>query len=156
MTVNRTGIRPPIRSSVRMLFALAVLAAASSTFALPVDAPQTKVSGTELRNFHHTTWSSDSALGAVSDIQQSADGYLWLTTSRGVFRFDGVRFQSADEITAGATKNIEFASAFVSSSGDVWFRTRLPGLLLWRGGKLSAFPIKGCTPGLLTGSMVED
>jgi signal transduction histidine kinase/ligand-binding sensor domain-containing protein len=156
MTVNRSGVRPPIFSSLRKMFVLMVLTAASMAFALPVNAPQTTGSGTELRNFHQTAWSSDSALGAVSDIQQSADGYLWLTTSRGVFRFDGVRFQSADEITAGATKNIEFASAFVSSSGDVWFRTRLPGLLLWRDGKLSAFPIKGCTPGLLTGSMVED
>jgi ligand-binding sensor domain-containing protein len=110
----------------------------------------------ELRDFHHTAWSSDSELGAVFDIQQSPDGYLWLTTSRGVFRFDGVRFQSADEITSGATQHIEFASVFVSASGDVWLRTRLPGLLLWRDGKLSAYPIRGCTPGLLTGSTVED
>jgi signal transduction histidine kinase/ligand-binding sensor domain-containing protein len=110
----------------------------------------------ELRNFHHTAWSFDSEMGAVFDIQQSPDGYLWLTTSRGIFRFDGVRFQSADEITSGATQHIEFASVFVSSSGDVWLRTRLPGLLLWRDGKLSAFPVKGCTPGLLTGSTVED
>jgi signal transduction histidine kinase/ligand-binding sensor domain-containing protein len=142
--------------SLRKMVFLTLLAAASSAFALPFNAPQTKGSGTELENFHHTAWSSDNALGAVSDIQQSADGYLWLTTSRGVFRFDGVRFQSADEVTGGATKNIEFASVFVSSSGDVWLRTRLPGLLLWRDGKLSTFPIKGCTPGLLTGSMVED
>jgi signal transduction histidine kinase/ligand-binding sensor domain-containing protein len=156
MTVNRAGVLPPKFSSLTKMFVLMVLTAASSASALPPNAPQTKGSGTELRNFHHTAWSSDSALGAVFDIQQSADGYLWLTTSRGIFRFDGVRFQSADEITAGATKNLEFASAFVSSSGDVWFRTRLPGLLLWRDGKLSAFPIKGCTPGLLTGSMVED
>jgi signal transduction histidine kinase/ligand-binding sensor domain-containing protein len=109
----------------------------------------------ELRNFHHTTWSSDGAMGAVLDIQQSPDGYLWLSTSRGVFRFDGARFQTADEITSGATKTFELFSAFVSSSGDVWFRTRLPGLLLWRDGKLSSYPIKGCTPGLPTESTVE-
>ncbi len=156
MTVNRSCVRPSSFSSVGKIFILTVLTAASSAFALLFNAPVAKGSGSELRNFHHTAWSSDNALGAVFDIQQSPDGYLWLTTSRGVFRFDGVRFQSADEITAGATKNIEFASAFISSSGDVWFRTRLPGLLLWRDGKLSAFPIKGCTPGLLTGSMVED
>jgi signal transduction histidine kinase/ligand-binding sensor domain-containing protein len=116
----------------------------------------TQSTAQELRNFHHTAWSSDSQMGAVDDIQQSPDGYLWLTTSKGVFRFDGVHFQSADEITSGATQHIELASAFVSSSGDVWFRTRMPGLLLWRDGKLSAFPVKGCTPGLLTGSTVED
>ena len=110
----------------------------------------------ELRDFHHTAWSSDSQMGAVDDIQQSPDGYLWLTTSKGVFRFDGVHFQSADEITSGATQHIELASAFVSASGDVWFRTQMPDSLLWRDGKLSAYPIKGCTPGLLTGSTVED
>ena len=115
-----------------------------------------QVPAQELRDFHHTAWSSDSELGSVFDIQQSPDGYLWLTTSRGVFRFDGVRFQTADEITSGATQHIEFASVFVSSTGDVWLRTRLPGLLLWRDGKLSTYPIKGCTPGLLTGSTVED
>jgi hypothetical protein len=58
----------------------------------------------ELRDSHHSAWSSDSEPGAVFDIQQSPDGYLRLTTSRGVFRFDGVRFQSADEITSGATQ----------------------------------------------------
>jgi signal transduction histidine kinase/ligand-binding sensor domain-containing protein len=126
------------------------------SFVLLFNVLQARGFGSQLRDFHHTAWSSDRALGAVFDIQQSPDGYLWLTTSRGVFRFDGIRFQSADEITSGATKNIEFASAFVSSSGEVWFRTRLPGLLLWRNDKISSFPNKGCTPGLLTGSMAED
>jgi len=41
-------------------------------------------------------------VGAVFDIKQSADGYLWLTTSKGVLRFDGVRFQSVKEVTRGA------------------------------------------------------
>src|SRR5580704_8391919 len=137
--------------SLRKMFFLTFLAATWSAFVLLLNA-QAKGSSTELRNFHHTAWSFDSAMGAVFDIQQSPDGYLWLATSRGVFRFDGARFQSADEITSGATKNFELASAFVSSSGDVWFRTRRPGLLLWRDGKLSVYPIKGCTPGLPTDS----
>ena len=44
--------------------------------------------------FHHTLWSADSGIGAVYDIQQSGDDFLWLQTSTGVFRFDGVRFQN--------------------------------------------------------------
>lgn len=124
--------------------------------AQPLRTPQSVDGGQELRNFHHTAWSSESGLGAVFDIQQSRDGYLWLTTSKGVFRFDGVRFEPADAITAGAAQNAELNSVFVASSGDVWFRTRAPGLLLWKDGKLSAFPGNGCTPGLLTGSTVED
>ena len=45
-------------------------------------------------NFHHTEWND---VGAVFDIKQSPEGYLWLTTSNGVLRFDGVRFQSVGE-----------------------------------------------------------
>src|SRR5262249_52519805 len=41
----------------------------------------------EVRDFHHKAWNG---LGAVFDIKQSSEGYLWLTTSRGVLRFDGV------------------------------------------------------------------
>src|ERR1700761_5782119 len=48
--------------------------------------------------YHHTLWSADSGIGAVYDIQQAADGFLWLQTSTGVFRFDGVRFQTAAEL----------------------------------------------------------
>lgn len=148
-----------VRSSFfRKALFVVFLVAASRPSPLQAQLPKVTQSGPaqELRNFHHTAWSSDSGLGAVFDIQQSSDGYLWLTTSNGVFRFDGVRFQSADEITAGAAQNNELSSVFVASSGDVWFRTRAPGLLLWRDGKLSVFPGKGCTPGLLTGSTVED
>src|SRR5581483_6855386 len=111
----------------------------------------------ELRNFHHTAWSFENKMGAVFDIQQSPKGYLWLTSSRGVFRFDGVRFQSADEVTSGATaQHVDLSAVFASSSGDIWLRTRLPGLLLWRNGKLSSFPNQQCKPGLLTDSTVED
>lgn len=155
MTVSRASAQWLKLLSLRRMFLLVYVVAAWPPTVLPFNATQAKGSSRELRDFHHTAWSSD-IIGAVDDIQQSPDGYLWLTTSRGVFRFDGVRFQSADEITGGATKNIDFASAFVSSSGDVWFRTRLPGLIVWRNGKLSKFPIKGCTPGLLTGSTIED
>ena len=73
----------------------------------------------EATNFHHDMWTSDKGLGAVVDIQQAADGYLWLTTSTGVFRFDGVRFQSVEEATNGAVHNSEIHAVFLSSSGGV-------------------------------------
>src|SRR5271170_3606791 len=70
----------------------------------------------EVTGFHHKAWNSENGLGAVFDVQQSADGYLWLTTSRGVVRFDGVRFQSVEEATHGAAHYSEIDSVFLSSS----------------------------------------
>jgi ligand-binding sensor domain-containing protein len=68
---------------------------------------------TQVANFHHRKWTSENGLGAVFDIQQSPEGYLWLTTSRGVLRFDGVRFQPVGEATYGAvdrTTSTRFSS----------------------------------------------
>ena len=44
--------------------------------------------------YGHDTWTSQSGLPgeAVYQILQTPDGYLWLRTSAGLVRFDGVRF----------------------------------------------------------------
>jgi len=104
-------------------------------------------------DFHHTAWKG---LGAVFDIQQSPEGYLWLTTSKGVLRFDGVRFQSVEEVTRGAARNSEIDSVLVSSSGGVWLVTEGAGLLLWKDGRLTNFPDRRCTPKRRQGRLVED
>ncbi len=110
----------------------------------------------ELTNFHHTMWTSEDGLGAVFDIQQAADGYLWLTTSTGVFRFDGVRFQSVAEATNGAVPNSEIHAVFLSASGGVWLKTRAAGLLFWKSGGLTTFADRRCTPALQMEGIAED
>ncbi len=113
-------------------------------------------SGPTSTEYHHTMWTADNGLGAVFDIQQASDGYLWLTTSTGVFRFDGVRFESVEEATNGAVPNSEIHSAFLSSSGGVWLKTRAAGLLFWDHGRLSVFTDRRCTPALQMEGLAED
>src|SRR5215468_8560257 len=91
---------------------------------LLVAEPAARASAHRMTGFHHRMWTSDNGIGAVFDIQQATNGYLWLTTSTGVFRFDGVRFQSVEEVTNGAVENSEIHSVFLSSSGGVWLKTR--------------------------------
>ena len=102
--------------------------------------------------FHHTSWSG---LGAVFDLKQSSEGYLWLTTSKGVLRFDGVRFQSVEEVTRGAVHDSEIDSVFLSSSGGLWLTTQGAGLLRWKDGRLTAFPDRRCTPTRKQGKILE-
>src|SRR6266404_4452441 len=94
-----------------------------------VHEPAAWASPRRMTEFHHRMWTSDHGIGAVFDIQQTSNGYLWLTTSTGVFRFDGVRFQSVEQVTNGAVQNHEIQSAFLSASGGVWLKTRANGLL---------------------------
>ena len=112
--------------------------------------------GTDATDFHHTMWTSENGLGAVFDIQQAADGYLWLTTSTGVFRFDGVKFQSVQEATNGAVPNSEISSVFLSYSGGIWLKTRAAGLLFWQAGRLTVFHDRRCTPVLQMNGIAED
>jgi signal transduction histidine kinase/ligand-binding sensor domain-containing protein len=110
----------------------------------------------QIVQYTHTAWSSDSGLGAVFDIQQAPNGYLWLTTSKGVVRFDGVRFESVGQATNGAVSDNNIDSVFVSASGGVWLTTRSAGLILWKEGVLTTFSDRRCTPALKVGGMAED
>lgn len=121
-----------------------------------VRGPAAWAAAPEVTNFHHTMWTSENGLGAVFDIQQAADGYLWLTTSTGVFRFDGVRFQSVEEATNGAAPNSEIHAVFLSASGGVWLKTRAAGLLFWKDGRLTTFTDRRCTPVLQMEGIAED
>ena len=67
--------------------------------------------------FRQSSWGAEDGLGAVFDIQQSHDGYLWLTTSRGVLRFDGVKFEPMEEVTHGIIRNGE-VNAVLVGRGD--------------------------------------
>jgi signal transduction histidine kinase/streptogramin lyase len=110
----------------------------------------------DISGFHHTMWTSEDGLGAVFDIQQGIDGYLWLTTSTGVFRFDGVKFQSIEETTNGAIHNNEIQSVFLSKSGGLWLKTRASGLMFWKAGSLSSYTDRRCTPVLQMEGIAED
>src|SRR5262245_41445096 len=107
----------------------------------------------DLRDFHHTAWKG---LGAVFDIKQSSEGFLWLTTSRGVLRFDGLQFQSVGEATRGAVATSEIDSVFLASSGGLWLTTQGAGLLFWKDGRLTALPDRRCTRTRKQGQLIED
>ena len=133
---------------MRMLMGTALLACFSCALARSLPS--------ELRDFHHRSWTSEAGLGTVLDVQQCSQGYLWLTTPNGVFRFDGARFQSIDEVTLGAVHNKDIDTAFMASDNTLWLATRAHGLIRWKNGEAKAFPDRRCTPGVKTGGMVED
>jgi signal transduction histidine kinase/ligand-binding sensor domain-containing protein len=48
----------------------------------------------DLAQYAHTAWRvEDGAPGAIRDLAQGADGVLWIASERGLFQFDGVRFE---------------------------------------------------------------
>lgn len=65
---------------------LAVLAPAAAALETLAPAPG-------LRDYHHTRWTADEgAPPAIRTMAQTSDGWLWLGTLDGLYRFDGVQF----------------------------------------------------------------
>src|SRR5687767_14980185 len=48
----------------------------------------------DIGQYAHTAWTvQDGAPGAVRNLAQGVDGVLWIASERGLFQFDGVRFE---------------------------------------------------------------
>ena len=76
-------------------------------------------------------------LGSVYAIAQALDGYLWIGSDAGLFRFDGWRFVHWDSISRSALPKVPVTALSVARDGSIWVglaATR--GLVQVRDGKV--------------------
>jgi len=125
--------RGPHAISFALICACVLLAWCPDTFALN---PKLDVS-----QYAHTSWKIRDGFpkGEITSIVQTPDGYLWLGTESGLFRFDGVR-----NVLWRPPGNQELPSNFifsllVSRDGTLWIGTA-KGLASWKDGKLTQYP----------------
>jgi len=100
-----------------VFFAIALTMSANSSRALD--------RSKKIDQYGHETWTSQNGLPgeAVYQILQSPDGYLWLRTSVGLVRFDGVRFVLMDLTVAGKAVNEPVKAICKSADGGLLVRT---------------------------------
>ena len=96
------------------------------------------------------TWQKEDGLpsNSVYSIIQSADGYLWLATNAGVFRFDGDRFRPTTGDSHSTSASLAHPSRlFLLADGTLCVATRANDLLKWQGSHfvliLSGIQFKG-------------
>src|SRR6201987_253610 len=91
-----------------------------------------------ISQYGHTVWRvQDGAIDPAGEITQPADGYLWLGTSNGLLRFDGVKFvpyapPGLDLPTHG------FTSLLGARDGSLWIGMR-SGLSRLKDGRLQVY-----------------
>jgi ligand-binding sensor domain-containing protein/signal transduction histidine kinase len=83
--------------------------------------------------------------GPVYSIAQTADGYLWLGTQRGLVRFDGFNFHLEEGPNSTPYPAGPILGLTVDSAGSLWVRTRNPSLLCYRGGAYRTVKADGVT-----------
>src|SRR5436189_4437528 len=72
--------------------------------------------------YQFDVWNTDNGLpqNSVLSILQTRDGYLWLATSDGLVRYDGVRFTIFNKANAKGIKSNRFTTLFESRDGSLW------------------------------------
>lgn len=117
-------------------FALLAIAAVSLRPAFGLDPSRT------LTQYAHRIWQAQQGLpeGTIYSILQTHDGYLWLGTQAGLIRFDGVRFETFENIHRTSAANGWVRSAVEDSHHAIWLGTTDSGLLRVSGNTVQRIP----------------
>jgi ligand-binding sensor domain-containing protein/signal transduction histidine kinase len=86
-------------------------------------------------------WETDEGLpyNRVQAIAQTADGYLWVGTYKGLARFDGLQFTSINNPDIPALKNASITALCATADGALWIGTERRALVRWLHGQFSVF-----------------
>jgi len=106
--------------------------------------------GTALRTtaqYHFESWSTEKGLpqNTVHSILQTADGYLWLATSDGLVRFDGMRFTVFNVGNTQGINSNRFERLFEDSAGNLWLTTGDNWVTEYRNGGFTSYSTGGDT-----------
>lgn len=82
-----------------------------------------------LGNYAHTAWNGQR--GAPADVlqfTQTRDGWLWISSSNGLFRFDGVDFERMDSVRGQRLHTTSAVGLLATRDGRLWVGGRFGGI----------------------------
>ena len=93
----------------------------------------------DVSQYAHFAWKNSEgfAKGSIGSIAQTPDGYLWLGTSFGLVRFDGIRPVPWTP-PAGESLPSGYIRTLLVGDGALWIGTE-EGLSRWKNGKLTRY-----------------
>ena len=138
VTRGRTVIGPQsVLPTLKVCLFLALACSCSAAFG----------SDRTIAQFAHTAWGSkDGAPSVVTALAQSTDGYLWLGSPDGLYRFDGVVFEHYQPQTGGPFPAQDVSSLLALPNGDLWIGF-IPGAVsLLRNGNVTNYTVREGVP----------
>ncbi len=97
-----------------------------------------------ITQYVHDTWGKEQGMPQLSarSLVQSKDGYLWIATSAGLARFDGIRFTVYGPQNQSAFKSAWIHRFFKDREGNLWISTQAGDLIRYRNGEFTDFGSK--------------
>ena len=97
----------------------------------------------------HRSWGAkDGAPSLPQALAQTRDGYLWIGSRTGLFRFDGVHFEHFDSFAGVSLPSIPVSALFAMPDGKLWIGFRQGGASLMADGRVTNY---GTAEGLPAG-----
>jgi len=97
-----------------------------------------------LTQFYHTSWVPKDGfdMPPIGALAQTEDGYLWIGTNKGLWRFDGLRFFHWQPAPGETLPGDEISALHPARGGGLWIGSP-NGISRLLGGRLTTFPIPG-------------
>src|SRR5271154_5663238 len=85
-------------------------------------------------------WTSETGFpgGAVNGLAQTADGYLWIGTDKGLMRFDGFSFRPVSFTPIAAASSVPILQLLTDAGGKLWIRPQGGNLVCQKDGKFES------------------
>jgi signal transduction histidine kinase/ligand-binding sensor domain-containing protein len=94
-----------------------------------------------LSDYHHDIWTGkDGAPGEIAAMAQTADGWLWIGSSTGLYRFDGFRFQRFETLPGEAMPARPITALKALRNGDLLIGYIFGGVSRLSKGRLTHYP----------------
>ncbi len=121
------------RITIAIIFAILFLSVPVPVFALDPSK--------SIPQYVHDVWQIEDGLpqNSVNDIEQDAQGYLWLATLEGLVRFDGVTFTVFNKTNIDAIKSNEMRSFYLDNKNVLWIGSYGGGLIRFENGIFTSF-----------------
>jgi ligand-binding sensor domain-containing protein/signal transduction histidine kinase len=93
-----------------------------------------------LSQYVREQWTTETRFpgGGVNAIAQTADGYLWIGTDRGLLRFDGFDFRPVSFTSINSASNVSILQLLTDARGTLWIRPQGAYIVRQKDGKFES------------------
>lgn len=144
------------RRATHLLRGMLELLLASLAFVAPA-AARAQPTARPLAEYFHTAWTRrDGAPAEIFALAQTTDGYLWLGSSTGLFRFDGVTFERYAARPGASPAEQNVASLFAASDGALWIGGIFGGVTRLLDGRVQTYGERDGLPASTVNRLARD